>query len=457
MDSKLVNKGLERALLGALLVEPEQLAVARAEVQDVDFFFEAHRKIFGRMCAMADLGQPVDLLLLIGSFKADNTIREVGGEAGLSALLSDDVASWNAAEYAAQIHQLSCRRQARACLLDESEAVASTDDVASAIGTVISRLEGIQQKATAQVQETMNAIAAGAYHDVQRMVDGEEIGWSSGFEGIDEGWGLLQPTLLYYLYAASSMGKTALMANIAGNLAMGRGANQGPVPITIWSGEMNKKRWLLRIATAAAGVNLRELKTWRGPGGHPLERGEIEYRLGRLREFLEETTQWNHVQILDDSSMTPLQLKAHIQRHHGEHGPGVLIADYLQLLKPDERCSSRELEISTASKALLGIAKSEGVAVLCAGQVNNNMMDRQNKRPTQKDLRYSGAPYHDSDGFAFLHREVYYEAREKGCKEHQLPGHRQAEFIVIKNRDGELGTVPLDFYGEYGRFEDRRH
>lgn len=444
------NLEAERSLIGSAFDDPGVFALVKGHVQDVEFYLEKHRKLWGRMVALHEAGHAVDFVTVSDSFRRENGLEELGGLKYITSLTDLHPLSSNALSWAAIIRRDALRRESIQALQVWSERLMGSDGDHRAEMAELSRVvTGLAEKCAPVASITPLQLAKTTFEMVDREVYEDRAGWSTGMEAVDESWGYLQPKKTYQVYARSKMGKSVFGASVAANLAA------AGVPVQIWTGEMSAQRYLLRMAAGMARVNIQALKKRKGLGGRPMEEWEVAREMVRLRDQLQEMGSWSHLLILDDRRMTAEGLEASARRHFTAHGPGVALADYLQKLQPSKPQGSREQEIRDISQGLMAMAHHLECAVLSFGQLNRGGFQRSDPRPQQDDIREGDAPLFDADVFCFLHRQVYYEARKTGKMESECEGHRDAELIVTANRDGEMGVIPLHFYGEYSLIEGK--
>jgi replicative DNA helicase len=226
------------------------------------------------------------------------------------------------------------------------------------------------------------------------------------------------------------MGKTSLAMNIAESAALG-----SKLPVAIFSMEMPGEQLAMRMMSSLGRINAHKVRTGK------LEDDDwprLTHAIGLLAEapmFIDDTP-----------ALTPLELRTRARRLKREHGLGLIVVDYLQLMEAPESGENRATEISGITRSLKGLAKELSVPVIALSQLNRSLEQRPNKRPVMSDLRESGAIEQDADVIFFIYRdEVYNEdSQDKGT----------AEIIIGKQRNGPTGKIKLTFLGEYTRFEN---
>ncbi|MEG1610355.1 MAG: replicative DNA helicase, partial [Bilophila sp.] len=237
---------------------------------------------------------------------------------------------------------------------------------------------------------------------------------------------------LIIVAARPSMGKTAF----ALNMAM-RASVQDNVPVAIYSLEMSMDQLMMRMLCAWGKVDLSHLR-----------RGFLDseewYRLYNAADVLGQAP----IYIDDTPALSPLELRARTRRLKAESGVGMVMVDYLQLMRGSKRTDSREQEISEISRSLKALAKEMQIPVVALSQLNRKLEERTDKRPLLSDLRESGAIEQDADVIMFIYRDEVYHKQEDN------PSRGTAEIIIGKQRNGPIGTASLAYLGSFTAFED---
>jgi replicative DNA helicase len=260
-------------------------------------------------------------------------------------------------------------------------------------------------------------------------VEGTAItGTPSGFKDLDELTGGFQPGNLIIIAARPSMGKSALVTNMAENAAIDYNK-----PVALFSLEMSETELAQRFVASPARVK-----------GEELRKGRVaEHRWAKIVEA--STRLANAPLFIDDSSdVGMLEIRAKARRLHQQHELGLIIVDYLQLMRPDHTIESRVQQVGEMSRGLKILARELNVPVIALSQLSRAVESRTDKRPILSDLRESGQIEQDADLVAFIYREEYYD------KESEREG--IADIIIAKHRNGALGDVELTFAKEYPKF-----
>lgn len=275
---------------------------------------------------------------------------------------------------------------------------------------------------------------------LEELADRRELvtGLPTGYLRLDRMTSGLQKGDLVILAARPSMGKTALALNIAQNVAVGGHAGVG-----IFSLEMSAEQLFFRLVSGLGRVDSRKLRTGR------LNAEEWE----RVTHAVD-TLVSSPIFIDDTPGVTPMEVRAKARRLKAEHDIGLLVLDYLQLMRFDRRVENRQQEISEISRSMKAVAKELQIPVLCLSQLSRAPDQRTgDHRPQLSDLRESGAIEQDADVVMFIYRPEVYEKDPQKIAEKDLEG--KAEVIVAKQRNGPIGSVPLYFVKEFTRFENR--
>ena len=264
-------------------------------------------------------------------------------------------------------------------------------------------------------------------------------GIPTGYSEFDKLTAGLQKTDLIILAARPAMGKTAFALNIAEFAALNE---TNRVNVAIFSMEMSSSQLAMRLISSVGRINAQRLRT-----------GELEDR--DWPRVTAAVTQLNdpdcgRIFIDDEPGLSPTKLAAKARRLKREHGLGLIVVDYLQLMAVPGNSENRATEISEISRSLKGLAKELGVPVIALSQLNRSLESRTDKRPQMSDLRESGAIEQDADMIVFIYRDEYYHKEASDSK-------GLAEIIIGKQRSGPTGAVKLRFFGEYTRFDNLAH
>lgn len=466
------NIEAEQALLGAILTNNEAQDRVSGFLEPEHFFEPLHARIYETAATLIHAGKHATPITLRTFFENEEPIGDLTVPQYLGRLAANATTIINARDYGRTVHDLAVRRNL---------IVIGEDMVNSAYDSPVdfppeNQIEDAEQRLFdlaengkyGQGFETFSRALADAIEMAGNAYerDGGLSGIATGLRDLDAKIGGLQPSDLLILAGRPSMGKTALATNIAFNVARAYRTELQPdgskrdvdgAVVGFFSLEMSSEQLATRILSEQAEVPSEKIR--RGMIG------EDEFR--RLRTAAEAL---NTLPLFIDQTggITVAQLAARARRLKRQHGLGLVIIDYLQLLTGSARRSSdsRVQEVTEITTGLKALAKELQVPVVALSQLSRQVEQREDKRPQLSDLRESGSIEQDADVVMFVFREEYYLERAEprpGSSEHQewltkcQEVHQQAEAIVAKQRHGPTGTVRLHFDGSVTRFSDLAH
>ena len=427
----------ERALLGGLLLDHEQVPDIGEILTPEDFFTSANGLIFALMLARSDNHAPLDVMGLIDHVMDTDQADEFGGLAYISGLPEQVPGRTGLAYYAKMIREKSVRRQMIRAAADITQYAMEGGREIEEILDDAERLvfEVAQQRSKKDWLRLGTAIDA-EWHKLEERSShkGEVTGVPTGFIDLDRKLAGLQPTDLVVLAARPAMGKTAFAMNIA------QRASLKGVGVGVFSLEMSAGQLAMRLLGGQARVDATKLRTGR------LSKQEDWPALEDAHQVLFHAPVW-----IDDSpglNITQLRSRARRLSSQQKDDLGLIVVDYLQLMtgSASSRNESREQQIAAISRGLKSLAKELDIPVLALSQLNRGVESRKDKRPMISDLRESGAIEQDADVIMFIYRDEYYNEN--------TPDQGIAEIIIAKQRNGPTGTVRLAFQGKWTRFEN---
>ncbi len=403
-----------------------------------DFYNEAHRKIFSTIIELSEKNEPVDLITLSNALKDKSMLDSVGGTSYLASLVDNVPSAANVANYAKIVKEKAILR---GLIGSATDIINSCYETGSDVDQVLDRAEhSIFEISENKVRPSfypIRDIVKDSFRSIEDLYARKELitGVPTGFEKIDDLTSGLQQSDLIIIAGRPSMGKTAFALNIAQFAAL-----EGQTPVAIFSLEMSKEQLAFRLLASEAKVDSQRLrKGFLGETDWP----KLTTAAGRLSEaplFIDDTP-----------AITVLEMKAKSRRLKADAGLGLIVVDYIQLMRAGGYRDNREQEISEISRSLKALAKELKVPVIALSQLNRKVEDRTNRRPQMADLRESGAIEQDADVIAFIYRDEVYnrsdDNQEKGM----------AEIIIGKQRNGPTGTVKLAFLETFTRFENLAH
>ncbi len=427
----------EESVLGAILLANETINHALEIIGPEDFYREANRAIFQTMVELSERNQPVDAITLTEALRAKGLLEEVGGAAYIAHLVTRVPSAANIAHYARIVREKSVlRRLVSVTTSLANEAYERQSDVDEFLDEAEHRIFEIAERRIAPSFHTMQDLTRESLRLIEQLYERRELvtGVPTGFTDLDRLTAGLQPSDLIIIAARPSMGKTALALNIAAYAAL---EADPPVGVAFFSLEMSKEQLVLRLLCSEARVDSAKVRS-----GYL--RAEDFPRLAQAAARLSEAP----IFVDDSSDISPIVLKAKCRRLARERSVrlGLIIVDYLQLMRPSRPADSREREISEISRSLKALAKELKVPVVALSQLNRQVENRADRRPLLADLRESGAIEQDADVIAFIYRDEVYNKNSKDVG--------VAEIIVAKQRNGPVDTVKLTFLPQYTRFEN---
>ena len=427
----------EESLLSAMLIDNKTIVDVAEVLSPEDFYKPAHQKIFEAIVHLYNINEPVDLVTLSNRLKSNGKLDKIGGASYLARIIETVPVAANVAHYARIVHDKSTLRR----LFEKGHAIVQKClENRDSVGETIDWAEkGIFKISERKIEPTffqVEKLLSGCFETLATRCEnkGQLSGVPSGFEYLDDLTSGFQPSDLIILAARPSMGKTALALNIARNAAI-----KSDIPVVIYSLEMSKEQLAMRMLSAEARVDSYNIRQ-----GYLFEKEwKALYRAG---ENLNDAP----IYIDDSSDTTVLKLRAKSRRLQREKGLGLIIIDYLQLMKVQNTTDRRDLDIAEISRSLKGLAKELNDPVIALSQLNRALENRDDKTPRLADLRESGSLEQDADLVVFIHRpEVFKKDKDKPSK-----NDGKAEIIVAKQRNGPTNTIKLTFLKQYTRFEN---
>ena len=429
------NIEAEQSVIGAILLENEALTQALEILKPDDFYHEAHRQIYICMSELFEKSEPADLITITEILKKKNKLDEIGGASYL-ADISDKIPTAAHIEYYAKIvKEKSIRRNLiRASTKIISAASGGQEEIDSILDFSEKTIFEIAENQIKRSFYPLKDIIKSTFKDIERLYENKEhiTGVASGFTELDNMTSGFQRSDLVIIAGRPSMGKTAFALNVGQHAACEAG-----IPTAVFSLEMSKEQLAQRMLCCEARIDNAKLRS-----GFIAESewGKLAIGAGKLSEakfFIDDTP-----------GNTVFEMRAKARRLKAEHGLGLVIIDYLQLMSGSKgRSDSREQEISEISRSLKALAKELNIPVLALSQLNRKVEDRTDRRPHMADLRESGAIEQDADVILFIYRDEVYHPDAEDSK-------GKAEIIIGKQRNGPTGVATLAFLNAFTRFEN---
>jgi replicative DNA helicase len=427
----------EQAVLGGLMLDNRAWDLIIDKISDKHFYRRDHQLIFQAMAKLVTQNQPLDVITVSEALQRMELQDEVGGGlAYLGELAKNTPSAANISAYADIVYERAVLREliTVGTMITESAfepqgraSVEILDDAEKKVFDIAER------GARGSGPENIRSIVSKTLDNIEkRFQDGTSLtGISTGFTDLDKLTTGMQPGDLVIVAGRPSMGKTVLGMNIAEHAAI-----RSQKSVLVFSMEMPGEALAMRMLSSLGRIDQNKLRT-----GKLVEEDwtRLTSAVGLLSEaklFIDETP-----------ALTTMELRARARRVARDRDQlGLIVVDYLQLMRGQSNSENRTAEISEISRSLKTLAKELNVPVIALSQLNRSLEQRPNKRPVMSDLRESGAIEQDADLIAFIYRdEVYHE---------DSPDKGTAEVIIGKQRNGPIGTIRLTFSGQYARFDN---
>ena len=429
----------EQAVLGGLMLAPNAFEQVESILTEADFYRSAHRAIYATMLKLAAQNQPLDLITVSEKLEEMQMLDQAGGLGYLSELLKNTPSAANISAYADIVRERSVLRSLIEVGTDIANSAYQTKGRLSQ-----ELLDEAERKvfniAEARPQTTgpqaISHVLSRTVEQIETLFHSDEpiTGVATGFSDLDKLTSGLQAGDLVIVAGRPSMGKTTFAMNIAEYVGI-----KSEKPVVVFSMEMPSEQLAMRMLSSLGRIDQHQLRSGKIVD---TDWSRISSAVGMLSQaplFIDDT-----------AALSPTEMRARARRLAREHGNlGLIVVDYLQLMKVGNNSENRTAEISEISRSLKALAKELNVPVIALSQLNRSLEQRPNKRPVMADLRESGAIEQDADLIVFIYRdEVYHEdSPDKGI----------AEIIISKHRNGPTGVTRLTFLGKYTRFDNLAH
>lgn len=432
------NIEIERALLASLMSIDESFEKVDSIIRDEDFYGERHKHIFRAITHLSRVNQPYDSLMVHDYLNAQNLLNAAGGEEYLMQINQSPATLFNLVPYAERVREFSVYRQ----LIKAANNMLNLayhpkkQTVSEILDTVEADIFRINENYTSGVgkQGAQNIVDILQNVVVQldelKKRDGSMIGLATPFEELNNKTQGLQKGDMVVVAARPSMGKTTFAMNLAESVLM-----QG-LPVVVFSMEMPAESIVTRMLSSLGQINQTNLRS-----GNMSEQEWAQFSTAVTM------LQDKHLYVDARNNLPPTEVRSTCRRIAKNHegGLGMVIIDYLQLMKVPGMENNRVGEIGEISRSLKALAREMNCPVVALSQLNRSLENRPNKRPVMSDLRESGAIEQDADLIMFIYRDEVYNKDKADSKGF-------AEIIIGKQRNGPIGTVPLRFEGQFTRF-----
>ena len=429
------NLEAEMSVLGSLMLDRDAIFKIVDSFAQRDFYKPAHQDIYEAILDLFSRREPIDVLSVAARLKEKNKLEDVGGSSYLTSLVNGVPTASHITNYASIVRRKRLLRD----LIEASHYISQlgyreSDKVEELIDEAEQKIFGISKDSLRYELFAVKEVLEAAWERIDRLHkgDGALRGVSTGYPDLDNYLAGLQKSDLIVLAARPSLGKTSLALNIARNVALGENKTVG-----IFSLEMSREQLVDRLLATEAGVDLWRMRTGKmraeGPDNDFIRVRDAMETLSKMPIFM------------DDSPMlSAMEIRAKARRLQAEKDLGLVIVDYLQLMRGPENSESRVQEVSEISRALKGMAKELNVPVLAISQLSRGVEMRHPAIPKLSDLRDSGTIEQDADVVMFIYRE---DKDKRNTDRKNI-----AEILIEKHRNGPTGKVELYFNEETASF-----
>lgn len=427
------NIEAEQSVLGGILIENEAINKVMEILVPDDFYRDGHRKIYTALIDLSERDEPADLITLTNDLRKKAHLDAIGGASYLASLIDSVPTAANIEYYAKIVREKAVLRK----LIETSTEIITQSyqdrgDVDNFLDEAEKSIFEISEKRVRPSYYSIRQVVKDSLDTISKLYENKQLitGVPSGFKDLDKMTAGFQPSDLIIVAGRPSMGKTAFCLNIAQYAALER-----KLPIAIFSLEMSKEQLVIRMLCSQSQVEGHKLRT-----GflHESDWTKLTLAAGTLYEA--------PIFIDDSAALSVLELRAKARRLKADHHLGLIVIDYLQLMKGRARAESRQQEISEISRSLKALAKELNVPVIAVSQLSRKTEERHGNRPQLSDLRESGAIEQDADVILFVFREEVYNRQEEN--------QGKAEIIIGKQRNGPIGKVDLAFIDKFTAFKD---
>ncbi|MDD2807192.1 MAG: replicative DNA helicase [Patescibacteria group bacterium] len=424
------NLEMEQSLLGSIMIDRDAIIKIADIISPDDFYKDGHRLIYQAIRELYEKREPIDLLSLGSRLEERGQLETVGGRTYLAGLANSVPTSSHVVHYANVVQNKATLRRLLSAASDITElGYRETESVDTLLDEAEQKLFSVSQKFLKKTFISINDVLTEAFDRIDELhrESGKLRGVRTHYKDLDNILAGLQKSDLIILAARPSVGKTTLALDIARNIAV-----KGKESVGVFSLEMSKEQLVDRLLCSEAGVDLWKMRT-----GKLTDQGENDdfSKINRAMGVLSEAK----IFIDDSANANVMEIRTKARRLQSEHGLGLIVIDYLQLMEGRGSKENRVQEVSEISRNLKAIARELNVPVLALSQLSRSVESRDSHVPRLADLRESGSIEQDADVVLFIYREKLYQQ--------DLPNEKQniAEIIIAKHRNGPTGKVKLYF------------
>lgn len=424
----------EQAILGAILLENSTLNKIMEVLSPEDFYRASHRQIYSAMLELWEKNEPIDIITVSERLKSKNQLEEVGGVTYLAELNDCVPTAAGAVSYAKIVQdKAKLRNLIRAGTEILDDAYEDREDVDMLVDDAERKIFDISQRKVKPSLYAMRELTKESFKTIEQLYAHEKLvsGVPTGFKDLDEKTSGLQPSDLIVAASRPGMGKTSLCFNVAQHAAI-----EQNVPVLIFSMEMSKEQVALRMLCSRARVDVQKA---RSGFLSKADWSPLVTAAGALADA--------PIYVDDTATMNVLELRAKARRWKSQYSLGLIIIDYLQLMRGRGHAERRDLEISEISRSLKSLAKELNLPIVVLSQLSRAVEQRDDKRPQLSHLRESGAIEQDADLVLLLFRKAFYDQEYSEEAD-------EADLIIAKQRNGPTGTIKLTFLRKCARFEN---
>ncbi len=424
----------EKSVLGSMLLEKDAISKVIEILDESRFYKEAHRKIYRAVVGLYERNEGVDLITLTEELRRRNELEAIGGQAYLSTLFDYVGTAAHVEHHSKIVRDKAILRKLITVSTDiAAKCYEAREEAASLLDEAEAEIFSVSGQRLRPGFVSMKELLKDSFETIQQLYDqGLHItGVETGFVDLDKLTAGFQPAELIIVAGRPSMGKTALALNIAQHVGVRLG-----IPVGVFSLEMSSDEVVRRMLCAEARVDNHKLRT-----GYLSEADwpKLTTAAGSLSGA--------PVYIDDSPGLSVLEMRAKARRLKSERDVGILLVDYIQMLRGLPNPESRQIEMSLISRSLKELAKELRIPIVAVSQLSRAVEQRGGeRRPILSDLRESGALEQDADTVIFVYRPEFYQRTPEN--------EGRGEFIVAKQRNGPTDTVHVAFIREYMRFEN---
>lgn len=430
------NIEAEESVLGAIMIDRDGIIKITDILAPADFYLPAHAIIYGAVISLFERHEPIDIVSLSNRLKENGTLDRAGGAAYLTTLVERVPTSAHIVHYASLVKEKKTLRSLIEASAEMTEmAFNPQKDVPLIVDDAEQKIFAISQGSIRQKFVPIKDELHAAYERIERLHRGEGVlrGVGTGFHDIDQCLSGLQKSDMIVIGARPSLGKTSFALDIARHAAL-----KEKQAVGIFSLEMSREQVIDRLIAAESEVPLWKLRTGR-------LRDDMEFQM--IQAGLDALSQ-APIFIDDTASPTLLQMKSMARRLQLEHGLGLIIVDYLQLVQPRTNSDNMVQQVTEISHGMKALARELSVPVLALSQLSREVDKREVKMPRLSDLRESGSIEQDADIVMFIYR------KDRDKLNPDPEEQNTAEIIIAKHRNGPLASVKLKFDTEKVSFRN---